>query len=101
VPVQERASLKVITTRYTFLVNHPILRHRAIDCSDKELLVHFKDLDQLAEEGNAKVLDTHGMILSRAGELVPHSAVTSTPGRNPYGLSWLIAIWTNMLFNRP
>ena len=52
-----RLSRQLFRAPDTFLVDHPVLGRRAADGSDRELLVHFKDIVQIGKESDAEILD--------------------------------------------
>lgn len=62
-------SPKLIATRYTFLADHHVLGYGAADFSDRELLLHFQNIDQMAKESDAELLDTRGMVYHARGRV--------------------------------
>jgi hypothetical protein len=70
-------------TKYSFLANHFVFQRKSSVPSDKELLLHFRDIAKMAEEEDAELIDIKDVELEDVGGDGQHlnvTHVTRTPG---------------------
>lgn len=54
-------------TKYSFLVNHCVFQRKSNVPSDRELLLHFRDIAKIGEEEDAELIDTRNVELEDVG----------------------------------
>lgn len=58
---------RLLVTKYSFLVNHCVFQRKSNVPSDRELLLHFRDIAKMGEEEDAELIDTRNVELEDVG----------------------------------